>query len=56
MGEDGLVSSTVEVLEELLLASCGFVPFIWLCRLAKGGVGALFVRAGDEIPSLGLSV
>jgi hypothetical protein len=55
VGEDGLISSAGEVLEEPLLTSGGFLPFIWLCRLVKGGVGGLFVRAGNEFPSLGLS-
>jgi hypothetical protein len=56
VGEDGIGSSTAKVFEELLLASCAFVPFIWLCRLVKGGVGGLFVRAGDEILCSGLSL
>jgi hypothetical protein len=55
VGEDGLISSTGRVLEELLLTRCGFLPFIWLCRLVKGGVGGLFVRAGNAFPSWGLS-
>ena len=56
VGEAGLLSSTAEVLEELLLASCGLLPFIWLCRLANGGVGGLFGRASDTVSSSGLSL
>ena len=55
VGEDGLACSTAEVLEELLLARCGFVLVNWLCRLVKGGVGGLFMRGGIGIPSSGLS-
>jgi hypothetical protein len=54
--EGGFASSTVDVLEELRRVSSGFVAFIWLCRLVKGGVGGLLVRPGNEVPSLWLSL
>ena len=56
VGEAGVLSSNPKVFEELLLASCGLLPFIWLCRLAKGGVGGLFGRASDMVSSSGLSL
>jgi hypothetical protein len=56
VGEGGLISSPVKVLEELLLASSGLVPILWLCLLVRGGVGGLFMRAENEIPSSGLSL